>query len=308
MDEVISGQRDLLNIVDDYATRETQWWDRTDKGNVAEFGGEFFKTIAQRELKKLPLFADAEDDFIHKLASRAICEEHPADTEVFAINTPSDSICFILSGTFLVVGETGTVHAQMESGSFFGEVGVLLNMARTASIVSGKTGGKLFKLMKDQLNEVAREYPKFWNSIQAAAEERYALIKERQKLAEEAKAAEAAEAAAEAEAANATTPVAGGPNLGDALNTEQGETVAKMPKTPVLKRAKDSFDALDLEFSQQSLAKLPVFQGLDSAWLNRLALLLERRSFKKGDTIIQCGDDADSMFFLAAGDVVVLSE
>ncbi|KAI9327074.1 cyclic nucleotide-binding-like protein [Zopfochytrium polystomum] len=266
------------------------------KVELADFGAEFFRLIAHREVKKLPLFTDAEDAFIDKLASKAICETHPPNTAVFAINTPADSICFILSGDYIVVGETGLVHAQMEAGAFFGEVGVLLGMDRTASIVSGKKADNtLFKLTKEVLIEVAAQYPRFWSEIQAAAEERYALIKKRRG------------ASTENQGGLVGVGAYGGANT-MALGAAGTLAAPDTGLDELTKSAMGSFDELDLEISLQSLGRLSIFKGLGAGVLSRLALLMERQMWREGDTIIQCGDDAEAMFFLAAGDVNVISE
>ncbi|KAI9328938.1 cyclic nucleotide-binding-like protein [Obelidium mucronatum] len=95
---------------------------------------------------------------------------------VVSIGDESDAIYFILSGVLQVIGQDGIVHAEMTSGSFCGEVGVLLNLKRTASI-RAKVQSHVFKLTKSDLDGVIEEYPVMKLALEEAANARYELFK-----------------------------------------------------------------------------------------------------------------------------------
>ncbi|KAJ3400711.1 hypothetical protein CcCBS67573_g07503 [Chytriomyces confervae] len=67
-------------------------------------------------------------------------------------------------------------------------------------------------------------------------------------------------------------------------------------------------DQFDLEVGEQSLSKLGMLANVDAGIISELAFLMIRKTWKKGETIIQCGDVGTSMFFLASGTIDVISE
>jgi F-box/leucine-rich repeat protein 7 len=205
------------------------------------------------------------------------CETYKPQSSIIKINDEADSIYFLLTGTVEVVGETGTVHAEMQSGSFFGEVGILLNMKRTANI-RAKDDVTLFKLTKSGLESVIVDYPDMQTKLKETADKRYELMMLRSK------------AAADAAAAAAGTSESSGGNGS---------------KAAVAAHAVDQFD---LEVSEMGLSKLGIFQGVEPSILSEIAVMMQRKSWNKSDMVLKCGDQADSMFFLAAGDVDVISE
>lgn len=132
--------------------------------------------------EQLPIFADASEDFLENLALRVTSEVFPPDSTIIAKDDPSDCIFFIIRGSVQVLSADNTaVHAEMTAGSFFGEVGIILNMKRTANI-KAKEECFLLKLTKESLEEVQSLYPAMKQKIQEAVEERYALYKDRTKM------------------------------------------------------------------------------------------------------------------------------
>ncbi|KAJ3411393.1 hypothetical protein HDV05_002318 [Chytridiales sp. JEL 0842] len=250
--------------------------------DVKAFGGEFVTELMRRDIRKLPLFSNAPDTFVDRLAMRLQCQSYQPGEWIINFHEPSDGMYFLLSGCVEVVGPTGTVHAEMQSGAFFGEVGILMQVTRTASIRAKKMNNvinaegdyleedqvKLFKLGKGDLDEVVGDFPEVQLKIKETAEKRFELIQMRAKME------------------------------------------AEKPATSPLETAKQAAptDSFDLEITERSLNQLPLFAGVAPSILAELAAKMPRRDWDKGGMIIECGNDAESMFFLAAGDVDVISE
>ncbi|KAJ3028495.1 UNVERIFIED_CONTAM: hypothetical protein HDU68_001563 [Siphonaria sp. JEL0065] len=204
---------------------------------------------------ELDLFSEAPDEFVDKLATTMKMLVFQANENIISINDPADCMYFILQGVVQVIGGTGIVHAEMQTGTSFGEVGILLNMNRTASI-RAKQECHVFQLTKGNLEKVVVIYPIMKEKLKTAADERFALFK---------------------------------------LRTN-GSKVAQQP------------DQFDIEVGEQSLAKLGIFSRVDLSIISELAAMLIRKTWKKGELILKCGDTGTSMFFLAAGNADVVSE
>ncbi|KAJ3375212.1 hypothetical protein HDU84_000637 [Entophlyctis sp. JEL0112] len=67
-------------------------------------------------------------------------------------------------------------------------------------------------------------------------------------------------------------------------------------------------DQFDVEVGEQSLMKLSLFRGVDQWVIHELAIAMIRKTWEKGEVIIQSGDIGNSMFFLAAGEADVITE
>ncbi|KAJ3009411.1 hypothetical protein HKX48_007948 [Thoreauomyces humboldtii] len=249
--EAIAPFPQLRATVEEFAQAREKWWDAREY--KISFGMEFIANIARQDITKLPVFADAPDQFLETLAQRVTSEVVDAGSLIISKGDDSDCIFFIIRGSAQVLGADDVVHADLGPGAFFGELGIILNIKRTANI-RAKEQCFMLKLTKQSLEEVQESHPAIKKKIQDAVDERYALYQERC----------------------------------DALH-----------KTP---------EQFHSEVVKQQLQKIPIFMDVDDKIIGELSLLMELTLWKSGDNIIQAGQRADSMFFLASGEVDVLSE
>ncbi|KAI8613711.1 cyclic nucleotide-binding-like protein [Chytriomyces sp. MP71] len=185
LDEIISNSPYIQGMVDEFSNNKEIWWLRQQYVSEQEkFGAEFANDIARKNIRKLDVFTDAPDSFIDTLAMKMACMVVQPQDNIISINEDSDAIYFLVTGTVEVVGPTGIVHAEIQSGSFFGEVGVMLNMKRTASI-RAKGQCSVFQLTKENLFKTVSLYPSMHDKIQEAAAERFTLFKSRSEKKEE---------------------------------------------------------------------------------------------------------------------------
>ncbi|KAJ3087748.1 Kinesin-like protein kif27, partial [Physocladia obscura] len=181
MDEAIGDNPDVQKIVDEFAKDKQSWWKQQQYVIEQEkFGAEFSQNIARKDIKKLAIFASAPDAFVESLAMKVKSLVYKVGQNIVNANDPSDAIYFILGGEVEVVGVDGTVYAEMPSGAFFGEVGVLLDINRTASIRVKSDQVYVFELSKVDLHDVVSAYPIMKDTLKTAADERYALVKKRE--------------------------------------------------------------------------------------------------------------------------------
>ncbi|KAI9332664.1 cyclic nucleotide-binding-like protein [Obelidium mucronatum] len=275
LDEIIVGNPAVRQLVDDFSSNKEIWWKKQQYVREQQnFGAEFAHDIARKDIKKLDIFSSAPDSFIDSLATAIKCLVYEPQQNIVSIDEDSDAMYFILDGTVEVVGQTGTIHAEIGGGAFFGEVGVLLNMKRTASIRC-KEESHVFKLTKQDLDRVISDYPSMKTALQASADERYELFKRR-----------------------TVVPAGGGDGGGggtDGAAKEDG-AAGHVP------------DQFDMEVAGQSLAKLGLFAGVEASVLSELAMKMIRKTWQMQEKIIVCNSVGDSMFFLAAGNAEVITE
>ena len=84
----------------------------------------------------------------------------------------SKAVFFIVKGTIEVINNDGEItFAELSSGSYVGEIGIMFNMKRTASVVA-KTNCTLLVMTGDDLRSVLKKYPEAERSMQKAAHQR----------------------------------------------------------------------------------------------------------------------------------------
>ncbi|KAJ3028487.1 UNVERIFIED_CONTAM: hypothetical protein HDU68_001555 [Siphonaria sp. JEL0065] len=176
--EIVTQNNAVKILMDEFTADKEAWWKQQQYIKANEnFGAEFISEIAREEIKKVGVFSTASDSFCDTLAMRIKCLIVKPKETIVKIGEESDAMYFILKGS-VEVGPTGAINAEISSGSFFGEVGVLLNMKRTASI-RAKEESNVFKLSKKDLDEVVALFPYMKSVLKVAADERFELFKKR---------------------------------------------------------------------------------------------------------------------------------
>ncbi|KAI8617807.1 cyclic nucleotide-binding-like protein [Chytriomyces sp. MP71] len=259
LDEIIATDPEIRARVNDFSASKEAWWKEQQYVESQEkFGAEFANEIGRKEIKKIDLFSKTSNAVLDQLAMKMKSVVFTKNYLIISTGQESDAMYFILSGSVEVVGPTGDVHAEMTAGSFFGEVGLLMNMQRTAS-VRAKQECLIFKLWKSDLDFVLGEHEEIQTAIKKAVDERYELYKKR------------------------TTPL---------LATK---SIDQIP------------DQFDMEVGVQALRKISIFRNIDKSFLQELSMALTRKNWNKGDMIITAEQYGDSMYFLAAGQVEVMT-
>ncbi|MDA3959123.1 ion transporter [Oceanispirochaeta sp.] len=132
-------------------------------------------------IQKVPIFQGANEEFIKEI----ILNLQPV------IFTPGDSVVikgeigyemyFISRGSVDVVSEDeSVVYATLGSGSFFGEIALLLSAPRNATI-KAKDYCDCYSLDKDTFDQILVRFPEFAVKIREMAEKRRAETEEKQK-------------------------------------------------------------------------------------------------------------------------------
>ncbi|KAJ3232630.1 hypothetical protein HDU81_002835 [Chytriomyces hyalinus] len=179
MQEVISSDPQAMRILEEFSTSKEGWWRRQQYILSHEkFGAEFATDIARNNIKKLAIFSNAPDTFIDQLAMSTKCLVFQNGDDIITAGDDSHAMYFVLSGAVLVIGQNEAVHAEIGAGSFFGEVGVLLKMKRTASI-RAKGECHVFELYNEVLEIVLMDFPEIKQQLDAVVRERYDLFKRR---------------------------------------------------------------------------------------------------------------------------------
>jgi MFS family permease len=123
-------------------------------------------------LHSLPIFAPLSAPSLERVASRLIPTEASSGTEIVRQGDPGDRFYVIESGE-VSVSKNGRRVATLERGDFFGEIALLREIPRTAT-VTAKTDTLLYALERDEFLEAVTGHPQSAEAAEAVTRARLA--------------------------------------------------------------------------------------------------------------------------------------
>jgi CRP/FNR family transcriptional regulator, cyclic AMP receptor protein len=135
-------------------------------------------------LKRVPIFAKMEQAKLKLLAFTSERVNFAAGQEVCHQGDPGDTMYVILGGVAdVLIDKAGTdgqiAVAEMKKNSFFGEIAILCDVPRTATIKARESLSTL-KITKDMFYRLVEEFPQL--SIEIMRELAHRLVDTNQKL------------------------------------------------------------------------------------------------------------------------------
>ncbi|KAJ3391940.1 hypothetical protein HDU84_005088 [Entophlyctis sp. JEL0112] len=137
------------------------------------------------DLKRMPLFRECDTQLSHSLALKLNPVQYRQGERVVVKGEIATEMYFVVSGVAEVFSEGNKViFAEFAAATFFGEVGIFLEVKRIASVRAQTSTMTAFKLSKADLDEVLIMHPEIKFKIQAEAKLRFEqnLIREKSKM------------------------------------------------------------------------------------------------------------------------------
>ncbi|MGI8549309.1 MAG: ABC transporter transmembrane domain-containing protein, partial [Dehalococcoidia bacterium] len=173
-------------------------------------------------LHGVPIFADLDGEALGQIAPFLRHSEVAAGTVVVEAGAQGDKLHLVVSGELEVMAPGDQAQARvlavLGSGNYFGEIALLRDVPRTAT-VRARTAVQLLSLDKEKLSSLLESIPGLRRQLEAAFEERGAAVRLLKAPAP------ADEARAEAQRGGASLEVRGGAQNGRGFpvnNTETG--------------------------------------------------------------------------------------
>jgi hypothetical protein len=121
-------------------------------------------------LRSLPIFAPLPAPAIERVASRLIPTEAAAGTPIVRQGEPGDRF-YIIAGGEVAVSKDGRIVASLGSGDFFGEIALLRDVPRNAT-VTARTNVRLYALERDDFLEPVTGHPQSAEAADAVTRKR----------------------------------------------------------------------------------------------------------------------------------------
>ena len=265
-------------------------------------------------IRSFPLFLSAPDTFLAAIGKHLRPQMHSPHDYILTEGDNAKAMYWLVRGAVAVTSRDGeSTYAELKSGAFFGEIGILMDIPRTATIVA-RTRCLLVVLKKEDLMQELPRFPDVERTIRDEAQERLRLtesIRERKKKEnsrtngkEGPVAAVRGEKRTRSEDSDIIMSGTGSVQFGDLVHHKK----RKSPSPGVLETPGSSALGNGTVNVRQLLKEFPLFSNLPPEILHFLGLNAQPCTYPPFTDIIQQDSHGRDVFFIVKGDVEVIDE
>ncbi|ORY57834.1 uncharacterized protein BCR38DRAFT_489828 [Pseudomassariella vexata] len=257
-------------------------------------------------MRTFPLFMSAPEDFLVAIGKHLRPQVHSAHDLILTEGDEAKAMYWLVRGVVAVTSRDGeAVYAELKPGSFFGEIGVLMNMPRTATIIA-RSKCLLLSLKKEDLQLELPQFSDMEKTIRHEAHERLTILnKKRQEIGHGLKAAKGSTISREAAPGEVSTGEMGVIKEGSVVNNKK----RKSPSPGVIEDPVAG-SALGSGFVnvRQTLRELPLFSALPPDILHFLGMNAQPKTYTPFTDIISQGTPGVDIYFIVRGEAEVIHD
>ncbi|CAK7273534.1 hypothetical protein SEPCBS119000_005707 [Sporothrix epigloea] len=262
-------------------------------------------------IRSFPLFNSAPDDFLAAIGKHLRPQIHNAHDLILTEGDDAKAMYWLVRGVVAVTSRDGeAVYAELTPGAFFGEIGVLMDVPRTATIVA-RSKCLLMVLTKENLQMELPQYPEMEKAIRQEAEERLTILTKKQQE----RLAGRSGASSQDEPVQATDlSLSANGALVATLSAENAAPAngkkRKSPSPGIIEDPAVGGSALGSGYVnvRKTLKELPLFATLPSDILHFLGLSAQPKSYAPFSNIIVQGSPGNDIYFIVRGEAEVIHD
>ncbi|PNY24317.1 Growth hormone-inducible transmembrane protein [Tolypocladium capitatum] len=257
-------------------------------------------------IRSFPLFQSAPEDFLVAIGNHLKPQIHGPNDHIITEGDDAKAMYWLVRGVVAVTSRDGeAVYAELKPGAFFGEIGVLMDMPRTATIVA-RTKCLLLVLKKEDLQLALPRFPSMERAILEEAQERLSLLKKKRleggALLKSPKGEFAPRAAAPGEVSRGES---GAIKDGAVVNHKK----RKSPSPGIIEDpAAGSAIGSGFVNIRKTLKELPLFSTLPPDILHFLGLGVQPKTYPPFTDIVRQGNPGNEIYFIVQGEAEVVHE
>ena len=254
-------------------------------------------------IRSFPLFQSTPDSFLAEIGLYLRPQMYSPNSYILTEGDDAKAMYWLVRGAVAVTSRDGeSTYAELKPGAFFGEIGILMDRPRTATVVA-RTKCLLVVLKMEDLRKVLPSYPEVEQAIREEAQERLTILEKKKKQAQPS-------------TTDPSIPRRGSKRSrsSDEMDREDGYDVNGASKkrkspSPTLSETRTSSALGNGLVNVRSLLKeLPLFANLPADMLHFLGLNAQPQSFGPFTDIIKQDSMGREVFFIVRGDVEVIDE
>ncbi|KAL8401119.1 hypothetical protein RB596_008056 [Gaeumannomyces avenae] len=238
-------------------------------------------------IRSFPLFMSAPAEFLAAIGKHLRPQIHSPHDHILTEGDEARAMYWLVRGVVAVTSRDGeAVYAELRPGAFFGEIGVLMDMPRTATIVA-RSKCLLVVLKKEDLHAELPGFPDMEKAIRQEAQERLAILERKRQE-------------------RGQVPKPDVIETGEVVNPKK----RKSPSPGVIEDPAVGGSALGSGYVnvRRTLRELPLFSALPPDILHFLGLSAIPRTFPPFVDIVQQGSRGKEIYFIVRGEAEVMYE
>lgn len=257
-------------------------------------------------IRSFPLFMSAPEEFLVAIGNHLKPQIQSPNDHIVTEGDDAKAMYWLVRGVVAVTSRDGeAVYAELKAGAFFGEIGVLMQMPRTATIIA-RTKCLLLVLKKEDLYTVMPKFPEMEKAIREEAQERLNLLKKRrQEGGKLLKSPKGDFSAREAAPGEVSTGERGAIRDGAVVNSKK----RKSPSPGIIEdpAAGSAIGSGQINI-RTTLKELPLFSTLPADILHFLGLSAQPKTYTPFSDIVRQGLPGNEIFFIVRGEAEVIHD
>ncbi|KAJ9664148.1 hypothetical protein H2198_000366 [Neophaeococcomyces mojaviensis] len=253
-------------------------------------------------IRSFPLFKAAPDTFLYEIGLVLKPQMHSPNDYIMTEGDDAKAMYWIVRGAVAVCSRDGeSTYAELKQGAFVGEIGILMDRPRTATVIA-RTRCLTLQLKKEDLRRMLPRFPEVERAIREEALERLAILEKKKKQAIGTFQAPTSERRGSKRARE---------NSGEEMDVDTSDNTNKRRKSPspgVNEVSSASALGFGLVNVRTLLKELPLFANLPPEPLHFLGLNAQPRNFAPFTNIIKQNTAGREVFFIVHGEVEVIDE
>ncbi|KAI9801853.1 MAG: hypothetical protein M1833_002167 [Piccolia ochrophora] len=259
-------------------------------------------------IRSFPLFRTAPESFLAAIGAHLRPQMHSTHDYILTEGDEAKAMYWLVRGAVAVTSRDGeATYAELKPGAFFGEIGILMEMPRTATIVA-RSKCLLVVLKKEDLTKELPGFPEVERAIREEAHERLTILNRKKK--ENASQSGSSPAPPPNKVGTRTTGEVVKGEVGTVTNNGVINTRKRKSPSPGVGETGLTSSALGsgLVNVRQLLRELPLFSNLPPEILHFLGLSAQPKTFPPFTTIVQQGSSGREIYFIVRGEVEIVDE
>ncbi|KAF9690520.1 hypothetical protein EKO04_011336 [Ascochyta lentis] len=260
-------------------------------------------------LRSFPLFQAAPDSFLAAIGMHLKPALYQTHDTVLTEGETGKAMYWLVRGAMRVTSrDQESTFAELKPGAFFGEIGILMDIPRTATIIANMRS-LVVRLNKEDLMKELPKFPEVQRAIMDEAKERLAILERKKK---ELGSSNKRPAIPVRQITGKRDRDDGDVIMAESATLRDGEVInaykkRKSPSPSLTEAAAHSaFGSIDVHV-RSLLKELPLFSELPDEILHFLGMRAQPCSFPPFYDIIRQGTSGRDVYFIVKGEVEVVN-
>jgi F-box/leucine-rich repeat protein 7 len=263
-------------------------------------------------LRSFPLFHSAPDSFLVAIGTHLKPQLYHTHDTILTEGEEAKAMYWLVRGAVRVTSRDGeSTYAELKPGAFFGEIGILMDIPRTANIIAN-IKSLVVRLNKEDLKKELPAFPDVERAIIDEAKERLAILERKKREIGSSSTKQPTRALVSRSGKRTRDRMDGDVEMGDSGTLRDGEVVSaykkrKSPSPSLAEAAAQSvFGSVHVNV-RHLLKELPLFSSLPDDILHFIGMNSQACSYAPFHDIIKQGTQGRDVFFIVRGEVEVVN-